>query len=104
MPLLKGSMARHTMSDFPIGQHHQVTVRRARKGSRWKTITGAPRDANSSAASSRLKKILMDGRADGAVVSYLNDKKGHSHETYDNCTGNCIRSLGHGRAGASRNF
>jgi len=38
-----------------------------------------------------------------AVASYLNDKKGRSHETHNKRIGNRICSFGHGRAGPSRN-
>lgn len=37
-----------------------------------------------------------------AVVPYLNDKKGHNHETHHNRSGNSICSLERGRRGATR--
>jgi hypothetical protein len=37
-----------------------------------------------------------------AVVPYLNDKKGHDHETYNNRSSNSICSLERGRPGATR--
>jgi hypothetical protein len=37
-----------------------------------------------------------------AVVPYLNDKKGHDHETYHNRSSNSICSLERGRPGATR--
>ena len=45
--------------------------------------------------------MVGSGRADGAVVPDLNDKKGHNHETYDNRISKCFCSLEHGRHGAS---
>jgi hypothetical protein len=45
--------------------------------------------------------VVGSGRADGAVVPDLNDKKGDNHETYDNRTSKCFCSLEHGRHGAS---
>jgi hypothetical protein len=45
--------------------------------------------------------VFGSGRADGAVVTDLNDKKGQNHETYDNRTSKCFCSLEHGRHGAS---
>jgi len=46
--------------------------------------------------------VVGSGRADGAVVPDLNDKKGHNHETYDNRISNCFCSLEHGCHGASQ--
>jgi hypothetical protein len=37
-----------------------------------------------------------------AVVPYLNDKKGHDHETYNNRSSNSICSLERGRPSATR--
>jgi hypothetical protein len=45
--------------------------------------------------------VFGSGRADGAVVPDLNDKKGHNHETYDNRISKCFCPLEHGRHGAS---
>ncbi|WP_174556577.1 hypothetical protein [Bradyrhizobium canariense] len=49
---------------------------------------------------SHLKNILIER---SSKLPTFNRRKGHNHEAHENRTGNCIRALGHGRAGASQN-